>query len=111
LNGKRTLGENIGDHGGLTVAYQAYELSMEGKGGKTLDGFTPEQRVFLGWAQAFREIVRDDALRNRVVSDPHSPARFRVNGVVVNVDAWYRAFNVQPGEKLYLDPGERVHIW
>ena len=111
VNGRRTLGENIGDHGGLTATYEAYELSMRGERGETLDGFTPEQRVFLGWAQAFREVVRDDALRNQVVSDPHSPARFRVNGVVVNIDAWYRAFNVQPGDKLYLDSKERVHIW
>jgi predicted metalloendopeptidase len=111
VNGKRTLGENIGDHGGLTAAYEAFELSKHGGRGETLDGFTPEQRVFLGWAQAFREVVRDDALRNQVVIDPHSPAKFRVNGVVVNVDAWYRAFNVQPGEKLYLDPKDRVHIW
>jgi putative endopeptidase len=111
INGNRTLGENIGDHGGLTVSYEAYELSLKGKKPPVLNGFTAEQRVFLGWAQVWRDLIRDDALRNRIVSDPHSPAEFRVNGTIVNVDAWYRAFDVKPGDKLYLSPEQRVHIW
>jgi putative endopeptidase len=111
IQGARTMGENIGDHGGLTVAYEAYKLSLGSKKAPVLDGFTDDQRVFLGWAQVWRELIRDDALRNRIVSDPHSPALFRVNGVVVNIDAWYKAFDVKPGEKLYLAPADRVHIW
>jgi predicted metalloendopeptidase len=76
-----------------------------------LDGTTGDQRFFLGWAQVWRVLIRDERLRNQVTSDPHSPSEFRVNGVVRNVDAWYSAFHVQPGDKLYLPPEQRVHIW
>jgi len=111
VNGRLTLGENIGDVGGLTVAYRAYQLALGDKPDAVLDGYTGDQRFFLGWAQVWRTLYRDQALRNQVLTDPHSPAMFRVNGVVRNVDAWYRAFDVKEGDALYLPPSKRVKIW
>ncbi len=111
INGELTLGENIADLGGLTLALEAYKTSLKGKPAPVLDGMTGEQRVFLGWAQAWRGKNRDDAIRRQVATDPHSPRTFRVNGVVRNVDAWYDLFGVKPGEKLYVAPKDRVHIW
>jgi putative endopeptidase len=111
LNGRLTLGENIGDLSGVTVAHAAYELSLHGRKAPVIDGLTGEQRFFLSWAQSWRFLIRDELARNLVTRDPHSPNQFRVNGVVRNVDAWYRAFNVRPGDKLYLAPPDRVHIW
>ena len=111
VNGQLTLGENIGDLGGLGVAYQAYRRSLGGTEAPVIDGLTGDRRFFLAYAQVFRTKYRDEALRTMVLSDAHSPAQFRVNGVVRNVDAWYAAFNVQPGEKLYLAPDQRVKIW
>jgi putative endopeptidase len=111
VNGRLTLGENIGDLSGITVAYLAYHLSLHGKPAPVLNGLTGDQRFFLAWAQGWRELIREEALRNQVMTDPHSPAQFRVNGVVRNVDAWYPAFSIKPGDKLYLSPEERVHIW
>ena len=104
-------GENIGDVGGLTVAHAAYKLSLNGKEPPVLDGYTGDQRFFLSWAQVWRELERDESLRNLVMSNPHSPAHFRIHGVVRNVDAWYQAFDVKPGDKLYLAPDQRVRIW
>ncbi len=111
VNGDLTMGENIADLGGLTLALEAYHASLNGKPAPVIDGLTGDQRVFLGWAQAWRGKVTDDFVRRQVVSDPHSPRQFRVNGVVHNIDAWYGAFDVKPGEKLYVAPAERVHIW
>ena len=111
VNGRLTLGENIGDLGGLSVALEAYHISLKGKPAPVLDGLTGEQRFFLSWAQGWRNLIRDERLRVQVMSDPHSPSKFRVNGVVRNIDAWYAAFNVQPGDELYLPPDQRVHIW
>jgi putative endopeptidase len=111
INGRLTLGENIGDNGGLSVANAAYHRSLHGKPAPVLAGLTGDQRFFLSWAQVWREKQRDEDLRSQVTSNPHSPAKFRVNGVVRNVDAWYPAFDVQPGQKLYLPPDARVHIW
>ncbi|HET7756583.1 MAG TPA: M13 family metallopeptidase [Steroidobacteraceae bacterium] len=111
INGRLTLGENIGDLGGLSVAYDAYHRSLHGKPAPVLDGLSGDQRFFLSWAQVWRELSRDEALRTQVTSNPHSPAKFRVDGVVRNVDAWYRAFDVKAGDRLYLPPAERVHIW
>ena len=111
VNGRLTLGENIGDVGGLTVAYRAYQLSLNGQPAPTVDGFTGDQRFFLGWAQVWRSLYRDQALRNQVLTDPHSPAMYRVNGVVRNHDAWYTAFDVREGDALYLAPEKRVKIW
>ena len=111
VRGANTIGENIADLGGLSAAHEAYELSLHGASAPVLDGYTGEQRLFLGWAQAWREAMREEALRNRIVSDEHSPAQYRVNGVVRNVDAWYEAFKVDPHQALYLAPADRVHIW
>jgi len=111
VNGDLTMGENIADLGGLTLALDAYHASLGGKPAPVIDGLTGDQRVFLGWAQAWRGKVSDDFVKKQVVSDPHSPRQFRVNGVVHNVDAWYGAFDVKPGERLYVDPKKRVHIW
>jgi putative endopeptidase len=111
VNGRLTLGENIGDLGGLSVAYEAYHISLQGKSPPVLDGLTGDQRFFLSWAQAWRNLTRDERLRTQVMSDPHSPPRFRVNGVVRNMDQWYAAFDVKPGDQLYLAPEQRVHIW
>ncbi|HEX8900948.1 M13 family metallopeptidase [Vitreimonas sp.] len=111
VNGRLTLGENIGDNGGLQVAYHAYNLSLNGQAAPVLDGLSGDQRFFLGWAQAWRGLIRDAALRNQILTDPHSPAVYRCNGTVRNMDAWYAAFNVQPGDALYLPPEERVTVW
>ena len=111
VNGRLTLGENIGDLGGVSVALEAYHRSLHGAKAPALAGLSGEQRFFLGWAQAWRTLYRDQALRNQTMSDPHSPSMYRVNGVLRNVDAWYEAFGVKPGDKLYLAPDERVRIW
>jgi putative endopeptidase len=111
LNGDLTMGENIADLGGLTIALDAYRASLKGKPAPVLNGLTGEQRVFLGWAQAWRGKVRDDFVRKQVVSDPHSPRQYRVNGVVRNIDSWYDAFAVKPGQKLFVEPKDRVRIW
>jgi putative endopeptidase len=111
VNGRLTLGENIGDLGGLTVAYQAYHVSLKGKDAPVLDGLTGDQRFFLAWAQVWRAKYRDESMRTLVTSNPHSPPKFRVNGTVRNIDAWYTAFDVKPGDQLYLAPEDRVRIW
>ena len=111
LNGQNTLGENIGDNGGLQVAYYAYHLALNGAEAPVLDGFSGDQRFFMSWAQAWRTKMRDAFLRTIVTSDEHSPAYFRCNGTVRNMDAWYAAFNVQPSNALYLPDSERVEIW
>jgi len=111
VNGALTMGENIADLGGLLLALDAYRASLKGQPAPVLDGFTGEQRVFLGWAQVWRDKSRLDALKRQVTSDPHSPARFRIDGPTRNIDAWYDAWGVKPGDKLYLKPEDRVHIW
>jgi putative endopeptidase len=111
VNGELTMGENIADLGGALVALDAYRNSLEGKPAPVLDGFTGEQRYFLAYAQSFRTKRREDALRRDLVSDPHAPEQYRVNGVVRNIDAWYDAFGAKPGQKLYLANGDRARIW
>ncbi|MFL6727376.1 MAG: M13 family metallopeptidase [Sphingomicrobium sp.] len=111
LNGQMTLSENIGDNSGLAVALDAYRLSLGTRRAHMLDGFNGVQRFFLSWSQTYREKVREAQLRQDVVSDPHSPGEFRVNGVVRNMDAWYEAFDVGPGDRLYLAPSDRVRVW
>jgi putative endopeptidase len=111
VNGDLTMGENIADLGGLTLALDAYHASLKNKRMRKIDGLTGDQRVFLGWAQAWRGKVSDDYVKKQVVSDPHSPRQFRVNGPVRNIDAWYDAFDVKPDDKLYVAPASRVHIW
>ena len=92
-------------------AYQAYHMSLDDKAAPTIDGLTGDQRFFLAWAQSWRDLQRDANLRNQVMSNPHSPAVFRVQGVVRNMDEWYQAFDVKPEDKLFLPPEQRVHIW
>jgi putative endopeptidase len=111
VNGANTIGENIGDLGGLNMAYHAYQLSLKGQPAPVIEGLSGDQRFFLSWAQVWRAKYREGALRELVMSDVHSPAYFRVNGPLPNIDAWYRAFNVQPGDKLYIKPADRVSIW
>lgn len=111
VNGQLTMGENIADLGGLTIALDAYRASLNGKPAAVIDGLTGDQRVFLGWAQAWRGKLRDDAIRRQVVSDPHSPRQYRVNGPVRNIDDWYRAFSIESGANLFLDPKDRARIW
>jgi putative endopeptidase len=111
ISGKLTTGENIGDLGGLITAYTAYKQSLGGKEAPVLDGLTGDQRFFLSWAQVWRAMGREDDTRNRLETDPHSPPEYRVNGVVPNIDEWYTAFNVQPTDKMYIAPEQRVRIW
>lgn len=111
VNGEFTLGENIGDLGGLSIALLAYRISLDGREAPVMDGYTGEQRVFLGYAQAWRYKYRDESLRLQIATDPHAPRMYRVNGVVRNIPAFYEAFGVQEGDALYLPPEERVKIW
>ena len=111
VNGDLTLGENIGDLGGLTVAFRSYLLSLNGKKSTVIDGFTGEQRVFIGWSQVWRRKYRDEALRNRLMTDPHSPGQYRAFGTPRNIEAFYKAFDLKEGDKMYLKPADRVKIW
>ena len=111
LQGGLTMGENIGDAAGVAVGLEAYHLSLNGQPSSVLDGVTGDQRFFYGWAQVWQTLYRDDAMRQQVTVGPHSPAEFRVIGPLRNVDAWYEAFDVQPGDRYYLTPEERVRIW
>jgi len=110
VNGKLTLGENIADVAGLATAYDAYKQSQNGMEAKTIDGLAPDQRFFLGWAQAWRSKAREPALRNSVLTNVHAPGMYRTE-TVRNQDAWYTAFNVQPGQQRYLAPEKRVKVW
>ena len=111
VNGEFTLGENIGDLGGLSIALLAYNISLDGEAAPVLEGYTGEQRVFIGYAQAWRGISREEAVRVQINTDPHSPRQYRVNGVVRNVPEFYEAFDVAETDALYLPPEERVKIW
>jgi len=111
VNGELTMGENIADLGGLTLALDAYRASLKGQPAPVLDGYTGDQRVLLGWAQAWRGKVTDDYVKKQVVSDLHSPRQFRVIGPARNIDAWYEAFKVQPSDKMFVPPNQRVQIW
>jgi len=111
LNGAFTLGENIGDLSGLAVAYKAYQLSLNGEESPIIDGFTGDQRFFMGWGQVWRRLYRDENLEVRITSDPHSHSKARANGVLRNIDIWYETFDVQVGDALYLPPSQRVKIW
>jgi len=111
VNGTFTLGENIGDLGGLSIALKAYNMSLKGKEAPVIDGYTGIQRVFLGYAQSWMFKGREETTRQRVATDPHSPPKFRVNGVVRNLPEFYEAFDIKPEHKLYLPEAERVKIW
>jgi putative endopeptidase len=129
VNGALSIGENIGDLGGLSIAYKAYQLALEDRSAQregftgeigdgaaairpeTLDGYSGDQRFFIGWAQVWARLYREQELINRLKTGPHAPDEFRTNGVVRNIDAWYEAFDVQPDAELYLPPEQRVRIW
>jgi putative endopeptidase len=111
VNGEYTLGENIGDLGGVSIGLLAYKMSLNGEEPPVIDGFTGIQRVFLGYAQVWRNKYRDAALRNLIQTNPHAPSMYRANGAVRNVPEWYEAFNVTPDDDLYLPPEDRVKIW
>ncbi|MEE2692081.1 MAG: M13-type metalloendopeptidase [Pseudomonadota bacterium] len=111
VNPGLTMGENIGDLGGLAMAYHAYKLSLNGAEAPIIDGYTGDQRFFMAWAQVWKSLYREDAMKNLVATNPHSPPQYRVNGVVRNMDAWYEAFGVTPDDALYLAPEDRVQIW
>jgi predicted metalloendopeptidase len=111
INGRQTMGENIGDLSGIAVAYRAYKMSLQGKPSPVIGGFTGEQRFFLGYAQVWRFKSRDEALRNQLLTDAHSPGMFRAFVPLTNIDAFYEAFGLKPGDKLYRAPAERVKIW
>lgn len=111
INGRLSLGENIGDLTGVTMAYEAYKRSLGGKPAPVIDGVTGDQRFFMAWAQVWAIKWREEALRAQIKNGPHSPGEFRANGIVRNIDAWYKAFDVQPGDAMYLPPEKRVKIW
>jgi putative endopeptidase len=111
VNGELTLGENIGDNSGLAVAYKAYKLSLKGKKAPVIDGLTGDQRFFMGWSQVWRMKMRDPALIQQIKTDPHSPGQYRANGTMRNQPGFYDAFGVKPGDKMYLEPKDRVIIW
>ncbi|MFD0792532.1 M13 family metallopeptidase [Mucilaginibacter litoreus] len=111
VNGKLTLGENLADLGGLNVAYEAFKKTKQGQSNTKIDGFTPDQRFFLSWAQVWRGSQRPEAAAQRILTDPHSPEQFRTNAPVTNMDAWYAAFEVKPGDKLYKKPEDRIKVW
>ena len=111
VSGELTIGENIGDLGGLSIAFKAYQMSLAGRTSPVLDGFTGEQRVFIGWAAVWRRLYRDAELLNRLKTDPHSPSEYRTNGIVRNIPEWYEAFSVGLSDDLYLNKEDRVKIW
>jgi len=111
VNGKLTLGENLADLGGVNIAYEAFKKTKQGQSNTKIDGFTPDQRFFLSYAQVWRGLQRPEALALQVQTDPHSPGQFRTNAPLTNIYAWYKAFNVQPGDKMYKKPEDRIRIW
>ena len=111
VNGRLTLGENIGDLSGLAIAYRAYKISLDGKEAPVIAGFTGDQRFFMGWAQIWRNIYRDEEMRNRLLTDSHSLGMYRTNGVLVNMPAFYEAWGVKEGDRMYLEPEARIRIW
>ncbi|MBV9962100.1 MAG: M13 family metallopeptidase [Parafilimonas sp.] len=111
VNGNLTLGENLADLGGLNIAYEAFKKTDEGKSNKKIDGFTPDQRFFLSWAQVWRSNILPDFASQLIMTDPHSPGMYRCNGPVQNMDAWYTAFDVKPGDKMFKPESERIKVW
>jgi len=111
VNGILTLGENLADLGGLNTAYEAFKKTPEGHSNKKIDGFTPDQRFFLSWAQVWRSSQRPETAASRIKTDPHSPEQYRTNAPITNIDAWYAAFDIKPGDKMYKKPEDRIKIW
>jgi putative endopeptidase len=109
--GKLTMGENIGDLGGLNAAYTAFKMTKQGQSNTKIDGFTPDQRFFLSWAQVWRGNILPESAAQLIKTDPHSPGEYRTIGAPVNMDAWYNAFDVKPGDKLYKKPEDRIRMW
>jgi putative endopeptidase len=111
VNGNLTLGENLADLGGLNIAYEAFKKTEEGKSNKKIDGFTPDQRFFLSWAQIWRNNILPDYAAQLIMTDPHSPGMYRCNAPLTNTDAWYAAFDIKPGDKMYKPESERIKVW
>ena len=111
VNGELTLGENIGDLGGLAIAWKAYVLSLDGAEPPVVDGLSAAERFFISWAQSWRLAIRDEEAKRLLQIDPHSPAEFRCNQIVRNLDLFYEAFGVTEGDELFLAPSKRVSIW
>ncbi len=111
VNGKLTLGENLADLGGISIAYEAFKNTKQGKGDTKIDGFTPDQRFFLNWAQVWRSNILPQSAAQLIVTDPHSPGMYRANGPLTNIDAFYKAFDIKPGDKMYKAPEMRTKIW
>ncbi|MFN9718825.1 MAG: M13-type metalloendopeptidase [Planctomycetota bacterium] len=111
LNGQLTLGENIADLSGMAIAYKAYIMSLGGQKGEVIDGYTASQRFFLGWSQIWRRKYREQEMVKRLLTDPHSPSAYRANGPVTNLDEFYEAFDIKPGDKLYKPKEQRIQIW
>jgi len=111
VNGELTLGENIGDLSGVTIAYKAYKMSLNGKEAPIIDGLTGDQRFFMGFSQIWRVKMKEEAMRNRVATDPHSPGHFRALGALSNMPEFYQTYDVKEGDKMYIAPESRVKIW
>ena len=111
VNGRLTLGENLADLGGINIAYEAYKKTKEGHSTAKIDGFTPDQRFFLSWAQVWRGAQRPESAAQSILTDPHSPQKYRCNAPISNIDAWYAAFGIQPGDKNYKAPADRIKVW
>jgi putative endopeptidase len=111
VNGQLTLGENLADLGGLAIAYEAFQKTQQAKSGEKIDGYTPNQRFFLSWAQVWRANTRPEEMANRIITDPHSPSEWRCNGPLSNMPEFYQAFNVQPGDKMYRADSLRAKVW
>jgi putative endopeptidase len=111
VNGQLTLGENLADLGGLAIAYDAFKKTPQGKSKAKIDGFTPDQRFFLSWAQVWRTNIRPETEAQLILTDPHAPGLYRCNGPLANIDAWYQAFNVQPSDKMYKTKEQRIKVW
>jgi len=111
VNGGLTLGENIGDLSGVTIAYRAYKKSLNGQEAPVIDGLTGDQRFFIGFTQIWRAKAKEEAMRNRVATDPHSPAEFRALGALSNMPEFYTTYDVKPGDAMYIAPEKRVKIW
>src|SRR6202012_3011574 len=111
VNGRLTLGENLAHLGGLNTAYEACTKTPEGHSNKKIDGFTPDQRCCLSWAQVWRSSQRPEGAASRILTGPPSPEQYRTNAPISNMDAWYAAFNVKPGDRMYKAPADRIRIW
>ena len=111
VNGRLTLGENLADLGGLNIAYEAFTKTPEFKAGKKIDGFTPQQRFFLSWAQVWRSNALPETQAQLILTDRHSPGMSRANGPIINIDAWYKAFDVKESDKMFVPKSKRISVW